>query len=85
MKRKHCLRSGISNKITTLEDLQELMLLEDFKNSLPESIVVHLNQQKVSKLCDAAILPDEFVLMHKNRIFPYAHSKSSIHRGCVER
>ncbi len=75
----------LSTKITTLEDLQELMLLEDFKNSLPESIVVHLNEQKVSKLFDAAILADEFVLTHKNCIFPYARSKSSIHSGCVER
>ncbi len=54
----------LSTKIATLEDLQELILLEGFKNSLPESIVVHLNEQKVSKL-SAAILADEFVLTHK--------------------
>ncbi len=60
----------LSTKITTLEDLQELMLLEDFKNSLPESIVVHLNEQKVSKLFDAAILADEFVLTHKTVFSP---------------
>ncbi len=47
----------LSTKITTLEDLQELILL-DFKNSLPQSIVVHLKEQKVSKLFDTAILAD---------------------------
>ncbi|KAL0172150.1 hypothetical protein M9458_032461, partial [Cirrhinus mrigala] len=60
----------LSTKIATLEDLQELILLEDFKNCLPESIVVHLNEQKVSKLSDAAVLADEFVLTHKTVFSP---------------
>lgn len=58
-----------STKITTLEGLQELILLEDFKSCLPESIVVHLNEQRVFKLSDAAIHADEFVLTHKT-VFP---------------
>lgn len=58
-----------SIKITTLEELQELILLEDFKNSLPDNIVVHLNEQKVSKLFDAAKFADEFALTHKT-VFP---------------
>lgn len=32
-----------SIKITTLEQLQELILLEDLKNCVPENLVVHLN------------------------------------------
>lgn len=59
----------VSTKVTTLDELQELILLEDFKNSLPENIVVHLNEQKVSKLSDAAIFADEFALTHKT-VFP---------------
>lgn len=55
----------ISNKILTLEDLQELILVEEFKNCLPHSVVVYLSEQKVSKLSEAANLADEIVLTHK--------------------
>ncbi len=40
------------------------MLLEDFKGCLSDN-VVHLNEQKVSSLAEAAVLVDEFVLSHK--------------------
>lgn len=51
------------------KQLQELILLEDLKNCVPESVVVHLNDQKVIKLSKAAVIADEFVLTHKN-VFP---------------
>lgn len=59
---KWCLSSGI----TTFEQLQELILLEDFKMCAPENVVVYLNEQKVQALADAAIAADEFVLTHRN-------------------
>lgn len=34
-----------ASEVTTFEGLQELILLEDFKGCLPESLVLHLNQQ----------------------------------------
>ncbi len=37
-----------SNKVTNLEQLQELILLEEFKNCAPEAVGVHLNEQKVN-------------------------------------
>ncbi len=55
-----------SNRVTTLEHLQELVLLEEFKNCVPESVVVHLNDQKVTSLVDAAVLADKFTLTHKS-------------------
>lgn len=58
-----------AGKISSLEQLQELILLEDFKNCVPESVVVHLNDQKVMTLSEAAVIADEFVLTHKN-VFP---------------
>lgn len=58
-----------SSKTTTLDQLQELLLLEDFKGCLPESVVVHLNEQKVTSLLDAAVLADEFILTHR-KVFP---------------
>lgn len=45
--------------------LRELLLLEDFKKTLPDRLVVYLNEQKVKTLSDAAVLADEFVLTHK--------------------
>lgn len=64
-----------SSKITTLEQLQELILLEDFKNCVPENLVVHLNEQKVVCLSNAAVLADEFVLTHR-AVFPAARQSS---------
>ncbi|KAI2665219.1 Retrovirus-related Pol polyprotein from transposon 17.6 [Labeo rohita] len=55
----------LSSKITTFEQLQKLILLEDFKSCLSEGVVVHLNEQKVTALLDAAVLA-EFVLTHRN-------------------
>lgn len=43
-----------------------LLILEEFKNYVPDRTVVYLNEQKVSSLSEAAVLADEFVLMHKN-------------------
>lgn len=33
-----------SSKVNDFEQLRELVLLEDFKNTLPDKIVVHLNE-----------------------------------------
>lgn len=44
----------------------EVMLSEEFKNGLPERTVVYLNEQKVTTLQQAAILAEEFALMHKS-------------------
>ncbi len=54
-----------ANKVDTLEQLKELILLEDFKNCLSEKIVVYLNEQKVSTLSEAAVFSEEFVLAHR--------------------
>ncbi len=42
------------------------MLLEEFKQCLPERMVLYLNEQKVVTVPQAATLADEFVLMHRN-------------------
>ena len=42
------------------DSLRELALLEEFKNCLPERMVVYLNEQEVSTLRQAAVLADEF-------------------------
>lgn len=55
----------VSAKAENFQMLRELLLLEDFKKTLPDRLVVYLNEQKVKTLSDAAVLADEFVLTHK--------------------
>uniref|UniRef100_A0AAY4D6X3 CCHC-type domain-containing protein n=1 Tax=Denticeps clupeoides TaxID=299321 RepID=A0AAY4D6X3_9TELE len=55
----------VSSKVSTWEQLRELILLEEFKNCVPEAVATHLNDQKESTLAQAAICADEFVLTHK--------------------
>lgn len=63
-----------------LSSLCELILVEDFKNSIPESIACYLSEQRVSTLQQAAILADEFTLTHKTNPVecdtPLCHSTS---------
>ena len=54
-----------ASKAHTLAEVRELLLLEDFKNHLPDRIVVHLNEKKVEFLSQAAVLADEYALTHK--------------------
>ncbi|KAL0153953.1 hypothetical protein M9458_050710 [Cirrhinus mrigala] len=67
-----------SSRVASLEELQELILLEEFKNCLPSNIVVYLNEQKVTSLANAAVLADEFVLTHKNVFSSGATVKSQV-------
>lgn len=52
-------------KANDFNSLRELILLEEFKNCLPERIVLYINGQKVSSHLEAAMLADEYVLTHK--------------------
>ncbi len=70
-------RCCAADKIDTLEQLKELILLEEFKNCLSEKIVVYLNEQKVSSLSEAAVFSDEFVLTHRVVFSPVKHNVSS--------
>ena len=47
-------------------DRNSVMLIEEFKNCLPERVTPYLNEQKPVKLSDAAALADEYVLTHKS-------------------
>lgn len=55
----------LSQKVRKFDQLKELMLLEEFKNCVPTSVVTYLNEQKVSSLANAAVLADEYILTHR--------------------
>ncbi|KAL0153620.1 hypothetical protein M9458_051100, partial [Cirrhinus mrigala] len=67
-----------TNKVTSFDQLQELVLLEDFKNCAPEPLVVHLNEQKVNTLSEAAVIADEFILTHRT-IFPSSRQSKRLY------
>lgn len=58
----------VSSKATDLASMRELMLVEEFKNCVSERIAVHLSEQRVSSLQQAATLADEFALIHKTSV-----------------
>uniref|UniRef100_A0A1A8MJP6 CCHC-type domain-containing protein n=1 Tax=Nothobranchius pienaari TaxID=704102 RepID=A0A1A8MJP6_9TELE len=54
-----------ASKADTAEELKELILMEELKRCLPERMVLYLNEQKATRLTDAALLADEFALTHR--------------------
>lgn len=70
-----------SMKVSTYEQLRELILLEEFKHCVPDAVAMYLNEHKLSKLSDAALMADEFVLTHRgsfNHLNDLHRSKSSV-------
>ncbi|KAK0141255.1 hypothetical protein N1851_021770 [Merluccius polli] len=59
-----------ASKVATFDNLRELIVLEEFKNRLPEKIVIYLSEQKVTCVTDAAVLADEYLLTHKSVFSP---------------
>ena len=56
-----CMATGCD----TFASLRDLVLVEEFKNSLPDRLVGYVTEQKVASLAQAAVLADKFVLTHK--------------------
>uniref|UniRef100_A0A3B4TE40 Gypsy retrotransposon integrase-like protein 1 n=1 Tax=Seriola dumerili TaxID=41447 RepID=A0A3B4TE40_SERDU len=52
-------------KVKTFDDLCDLILLEQFKNSISENIAQHISDHKVKTVNEAAALADDYVLTHR--------------------
>ncbi|XP_041484226.1 uncharacterized protein LOC121430866 [Lytechinus variegatus] len=52
------------------ESLREAMILEDFKGSLPTQTRLHVEEQGITQLHRAAVVSDEYELLHKNKVGP---------------
>lgn len=55
--------------MTTFGQLRDLVLLEEFKNCLPEKIATYVNEQKALTVATAAVLADEYVLTHQEFVY----------------
>lgn len=64
-----------SSRVTTFEQLREILLLEDFKSCVSEDIVVY--KQKVLSVLKAAVLAAEFVLTHKTVFTPAVYREKN--------
>ena len=53
-----------SLSVTSIEDLRQVILLEDFKNNIPPSIKLYIEESHVDRLTRAAELADEYSLTH---------------------
>ena len=57
-----CVASGVEN----YGDLSDLIVLEQFKNSIPENVAVYICEQKAQTAAEAAALADDYALTHKS-------------------
>ena len=55
-----------SRKVVDLDDLKELVLVEEFKRCVPPSICTYLDEHGVVTLHEAAVLADQYTLIHKD-------------------
>ncbi|XP_064117660.1 uncharacterized protein LOC135223084 [Macrobrachium nipponense] len=78
-----------SRSITDFVDLRELLLLEDFKNSMSRDVRVHLEELDHKTLEEAARSADRFVLTHgktyQPRTYKYSYSHYQPSRKYVTR
>ncbi|XP_068208702.1 uncharacterized protein [Palaemon carinicauda] len=55
-----------AEEATTFAELQELFLLEDFKNNIPKDVRIHIDEFNIDNVNEAAKAADRFVLSHKH-------------------
>ncbi len=51
----------MASEVTTFEELCNLIVLEQFKNSVPARIATYINEQKADTAAKAAELADDYV------------------------
>lgn len=54
-----------ASEVKNFGDLCNLMVLEQFKNSVPERIAMYISEQKVKTAAEAAALADDYLLTHR--------------------
>ncbi|XP_069176135.1 uncharacterized protein [Procambarus clarkii] len=68
-----------SRKVKTKEDVEQLILLEDFKDCLSGDLKTYLEEQQVETLSAAATMAEEYILTHRPsaRYVPKTYSRYS--------
>ncbi|XP_030283654.1 uncharacterized protein LOC115587797 [Sparus aurata] len=63
----HFNRWCVASSVDNFEGLCNLVILEQFKDTLPSRVATYLNERKVTTAAEAAGLADEYVIVHKGR------------------
>jgi len=70
-------------EIESYDDLRDLMILEQFKNSVPGRIATYINERKVKTAAEAAALADDYLLIHGGEIwYPGARGDDAHSENC---
>ena len=70
----HFNRWCISLGVNTYADLCDLIVLEQFKDSVSSHIATYINEHKVKTASEAATLADEYVLTHRDDTYYWGES-----------
>ncbi len=65
----HFTRWRCASDVDDFDSLCELIVLEQFKNSLPVRVVSYVSEQRARTAAEAAALADEYVLTHRGTFF----------------
>ncbi|XP_059405759.1 uncharacterized protein LOC132140794 [Carassius carassius] len=68
-----------ASDVKTLDDLKDLMLLEQFKNSVSQRVATYISEKKTDTAYEAAIMADDFFLIHKTS-FGYKNVGESVQK-----
>jgi hypothetical protein len=67
--------------VVTLEQLSDLVVLEQFKNIVPEHLAAFINEHKVKTAAEAAVLSDEYALTHRPVIHDRDERRTTRYNG----
>ncbi|KAJ8344308.1 hypothetical protein SKAU_G00316370 [Synaphobranchus kaupii] len=54
----------VAQGIKMFEQLCDLIIMEKFRNCVPDRVTIYLNEQRVTQIAQGAILGDEFTITH---------------------
>ena len=54
--------------VNTFDELCDLVVLEQLKNSVPANVATYLTEHEASTPSQAAVLADEYVLLHRHAV-----------------
>ena len=72
-----CSYSSVSVQIENLAQLREMILLQEFKRSVRQDVRLHLEEQRVETLDEAARIADDYALTHKHTYKMYNDAQKS--------
>lgn len=64
----HCQQWLVASNVKTYVTLMDLIVLEQFKNTLPEHVATYVAEKQAKNEGEAAVLVDQYELTHKGHV-----------------